>query len=85
MLAVSFKTPESAKRLIFEAAKENPTFIAPQLRIELERFAAHQNLFVRHQATTFVDFFGVYLLQNNQTTKVLNFNDSLFCLKLSKR
>ena len=57
MLAVSVKTPESAGRLIFEAAKENPTFIAPQLRIELERFAAHQNLFVRHQATTFEDFF----------------------------
>ena len=70
--------------LIFEAANKNPT-LAPQLRIELERFAAHQNLFVRHQATTFVDFFGVYLLQNNQTTKVLNFNDSLFSLKLSKR
>ena len=75
MLAVSFKTPESAKRLIFEAAKENPTFIAPQLRIELERFAAHQNLFVRHQAThlkTFSEF------TFSKTTKSQRFNILIF-------
>ena len=73
MLAVSFKPPESAKRLIFEAAKENPTFIAPQLRIELERFAAHQNLFMRHQATHLKTFFQSVPFPKQPNRKGLKF------------
>ena len=66
-----------AGRLIFEAANKNLT-LDPQLGIELERFAAHQNLFVRHQATTFEVFFSVYLFQNNQNKNVIKFHISVY-------